>query len=916
MSKLIVYSASAGSGKTYKITEEYLRLLFKYPYNFRHILAITFTNKAAAEMKERVINELFKLTNNLNSGYLDLIKNEFKLTEDEVKQKAEFILKLILHNYSHFSIGTIDSFFHRVIQSFVREIGLQMGFELELDNIKVLNEVIDLLFIDVDENETLRNWMVQFTEDKVEEGKSWNLKNDIINLGKEVFKEIFQLFNISIINKLSDKKFLNEYLQKLLKIKNQFENYLSNLGKEALALIENHSLEIVDFSYGKTGFANYFYKIANKSDFIPGKRVYDALNVVENWYSKNSEFIKEIEAVFQAGLNQILVNTVDYYEKNYHEYFTSKQILANFYTLGLLTDISQKIRIYTNNNNLFLLADVAKLLYTIIKDNETPFIYEKTGSYYRHFMIDEFQDTSEIQWKNIKPLVLNSLSENNLNLLVGDVKQSIYRWRNSNWQVLAEELENDFAIQGLDKRLLNYNWRSSENIVNFNNFLFSDASKLLQSQYNDHFKKENGAEELYKESIITAYQSNIQSIPDTTKKGGLVYFEFIDNKDQDWKDLALKKIPLFIKRLQDKGIRPGETAILTRRRDEGELIANYLYDYTAQKAAEDQTSYEVISDESLFISSSPLIKFIVSVFRYLNNPNDNINKALLLSLFHQYINNNNHDCISINKNLDFTEQCNIEFFKRLWDLKFFNLYESVEQIIQKFTLFRFEGQISYLRAFQDLIIDYTRQNIPDKASFLKWWEEEGIFKAIPFTEGIEAIRILTIHKAKGLEFKAVIIPFCDWRIDHNPQQTNIIWCKPNSKPFDELELVPVKYSSILANTIFKDDYFIEKMKVYIDNLNLLYVAFTRAKDVLIATGPDSYKNEIKNVSDILKCVFEEKRKNDELDTHLVAKLFESYAPDKNYIFYGDLEKIDTNAKKEDMTYMKEVFDENIFSYSK
>jgi len=878
MPNLTIYKASAGSGKTYKITEEFIRLLFKYPFNYKHTLAVTFTNKATAEMKSRIISEIYYLAYGLNSAYESFIKIEFGISETEIQEKAKLILHNILHDFSRFSIETIDRFFQKIMQSFTREIGLQLGYNLELDNKKVLRKVIDQLWLELDDNLQLKNWMLQYTIWNMEEGRTWNLKNDLFYLGEQVFKEKFQQFNSVLIKKLTSKDFLNNYFEKLNKIIHKFESTLSELGKKGLEIIENYSLEPGDFNYGKSSVANYFLKISKKTDFDPMKRPVKVLNGEENWYSQKSEFKNEIITAVENGLHDTLAKAVYYYNENHKIYNTAKELSKSFFALGLLTDLSKKIREYAYNENLFLLADVGKLLFEVVNNNPAPFIYEKTGSYLRNYMIDEFQDTSEIQWNNFKPLIEDSLSQNNKTVLVGDVKQSIYRWRNSEWKILATEVENAFQQFNPDIKNLDFNWRSKQNIIQFNNALFSLASIHLQNFFDEENEPDNHN---FNNIIQKAYNDVIQKIPENTGEGGMVYAGFLQSEeDKPWKEKALEKIPLIFKRLNNQGLNAKDIAILVRQNNEGKEIADYLLKCN-------DLPYSIISDEALYISSSICVKLILSCLKILLNNHDQISKYSIIHYYQLYIKNRNIDKFNFEKELP------DDLFTRIFKLKSLPLFETVDHIIRDFNLHTVNGQTPYIIAFQDLVHDYTSKNSSDINQFLNWWDEEGALKAITFNNNLDAVRILTIHKSKGLQFKAVLIPFCNWAIDYSYTNRNVLWCQPKIEPFCQLDLVPLFYNQNLRKTIFTNDYYNEKLSAYIDNLNLLYVSFTRAKEILIVFGETNNNKKIKNVSDLIIKTFEDKECNFTVNNMLdLESFFNSYNSEKYEYLIGELEKED------------------------
>jgi ATP-dependent helicase/nuclease subunit A len=867
MQNLIIYKASAGSGKTYKLTEEFIGMALRE--SFRHILAVTFTNKATAEMKGRITGVLDSLASGLESSYMDVLMRVTGLDEVSLRQKSGELLNEILHNYSRFSVGTIDSFFQRIIRGFARETGLQSGFELELDNRWVLGRVIDRLLTETGSNHDLQNWLMRFAESRIRDGHSWNFRQEIGRLGEQVFSETFLQFRKSMTEKLSDKEFMNSYMSDLLALNEGFEKDMKKMGSSALDLIRLKGLAIPDFSYGSAGVAGYFEKISEKKQYEPGKRVLDAVDDPESWFSGSSAKKEEIAIVVNGGLNKILKDALARYKSGYPEYVTARLILSNFYTLGILNDITRQTREFAEENNLFLLSDVASLLAGIINGNEAPFIYEKTGHFYRHFMIDEFQDTSRIQWKNFIPLITDSLSENKRNIIVGDVKQSIYRWRNGDWRILAGEIEEEMKRYGPRIRPLEINWRSKRTIVEFNNFLFENSPKIMQDQFRIEYLGAGLHEEaglILQEQIATAYNEHSQKLPDcASREGGYVSVRFIDNEEGDWKAEALDKLPGMLAGIMSGGYRPGDVAILVRNHGDGREIAKRLLEWQAGQIREYPCRLDFISDEFLLLRESVSVQLLVSIIRFISEPGNLINRAHILNQYCRYLgnipaeNSTDHDLFGSLSSDDEKNWENLlpnEFTGSIVYLAGLSLYEMVEQLISIFGLNDFSGEVPYLMAFQDIVLDYSQSEGGGPGPFSVWWEENGGSFSVSSSDRQDAIRIMTIHKAKGLQFKVVVIPFGEWKTDHNALHDNFMWCKADREPFSRLDLVPVKYQSDLVRSIFVHDYFNEKMQVFVDNLNLLYVAFTRSEEELHVCSPlpgEKWKdkNQVRSVSELL-----------------------------------------------------------------
>jgi len=862
MSQLSIYKASAGSGKTFKLTGEFLKLLFKFNENYRRILAVTFTNKATAEMKNRILSELNILAKGKKSEYSENLKSEYDITDSELKFKAEKILALLLHDFSKFSVSTIDKFFQKIIRSFTREIGIQPGYSIELNQNEILAKVIDELLLELDNNKELQTWLSDLALDNIEKGSKWDFKDDIQKLASEIFKEEYKAFDHKLINKMNDKEFLKSYIQNVKKIITQFENILSEHCNSAIELIQNSGLTIDDFSRKASGPAGYFFKVINKKEYEPGKLFIGAIEDITKWYTKSSENKDRIESLLNNGLFDIAKKILTFFNENNLQYSSAKEVLKYIHTLGILTDLSRKMHEYCEEQNIFLISDAAKLLQIIIDDNDSPFIYEKTGSIYKHFMIDEFQDTSTTQWHNFRPLIGNSLAQGSKNLVVGDVKQSIYRWRNSDWEILSDKIQKEFEQFSPKAETLNTNWRSKKNIIDFNNAVFCYSSKIIQQQFNNEFESIEESTNKYETKISNAYADVFQEIPiNNSKDGGYINHTFLNEKEYDsWKDEVKNRIPKVIEDLQDKGFLLKDIAILVRSGKEGQDIANSLIEYKSMVSS--KYKFDFISNDSLFLANSSLVRFIISILEYTLNPSDDINLSFIAHEYHQYLKSYQlskselHELLRNHSKDDNDNWLNKLFPKAFIEsfdqIKQLPIYELTDQIIKIFKLNEIRNELPYLKGFLDIILDFAKKSASDVHSFLNWWNEDGQKKTLSISENQDAIRIITVHSSKGLEFKNVIIPFCNWEIDHKSLQTNILWCKTNIEPFNQLDLIPIKYSKGLVNTVFKDDYQKEKLHAYVDNINLLYVAFTRAKENLFTFSPVKEKsNGIKNVGDLL-----------------------------------------------------------------
>jgi ATP-dependent exoDNAse (exonuclease V) beta subunit len=914
MSNLSIYKASAGSGKTFKLTEQYLFMLFANPSRYKNILAVTFTNKATGEMKDRIIKELNSLAVGQSSKYFQSIKTAFRLTDRQIHSTAEKALHFILHDYSRFSVNTIDHFFQRVIRTFAREMGLQSGYTLETDNTEILNYVVDQLLLATEEDAQLKNWLVDFAYTRMQEGKSWNFRDSIMALADELSKEHVKDLSLELTENVKDKDKLGEYIKFLKQEINAFENKLAAIGKKGTGLIESNQLSRKDFFQKKRGPANYFYQLASKSKFEPNSYCYQVLDNTDKWpASSASQSAKQQITGLTYKLSSILKEAIDFYEENYPRYKSVREIYSNVYVLGILVDIQKRMDEYCREKNLFLISDASDLLRKIIDKNDTPFIYEKTGNVFNHFLIDEFQDTSRFQWENFTPLISNSLAENGNNLLVGDVKQSIYRWRNSDWKILSDEVTTGFASYEPDVRHLDYNYRSSENIIAYNNTIFSYAPIALQNQFNGNIGHSNLSNP-WQAKLIEAYDDVKQGVP-FEKEGGYVYAEFLpyhNNEKKDSRDRIKQKVIHDVEKLQDKGFEPADIAIIVRKNNEGQEIANALLEYKNTSNSSSEYKYDVISNDSLFVANAESVKFILATFRYFTTPEDPINKAFLLETYQKHILRKEIGDSELHQLFESpSEQTVYDFLPDLFreresELKKMPLYEMTEQLIYIFGIDALKGEVSYLEAFQSMVLNFSRRYAADLNTFLDWWEEKGYKEKLQVPEDYNAIRIVTIHKSKGLEFKAVILPFCDWEIDESSSglKKNYLWPSPNEKGLDQLQYVPVNYKKDLAQTIFAEDYYTEQFHNYVDNLNLLYVADTRAEEVLISYVPiaedkdgELYykkKNGVSSVGELLHFLFENHKKlaGQPSDNKPFINELDKYWDNQQLVFeWGELKRI-------------------------
>ena len=732
---LTVYRASAGAGKTHKLTGEYLTLLFTGPGAFRRILAVTFTNKATDEMKTRIVDELYNLASGRKSDYVELLKSTYSLTEVQVRKQAAKILIDILHDYSAFNISTIDRFFQQTMRAFTREIGLQGGYGIEMDQELVLTTAIDNLLSDLEkpESKDLLGWLLRFAEDKIESGGEWNLRKDIMALSREVFKESYKAFSEAVGRDIEDKKALEDYKNELYGIIRSVEATAKELGERGLAILNKYGLKVTDFKGGSRSPLTLLDRLVQGEMKEPSATFIGLADNLDGCFTKTVSLGTRqiIGCAFEDGLNDCIKGIISLFG-NLTAYNTAREIVRYYYTLGILTDVSRQIAAYREEKNVMLIADTTELLSKVIEGSDAPFIYEKTGTHVDHYMIDEFQDTSGMQWNNFRPLIEESLAHSRDNLIVGDVKQSIYRFRNSDWKLLDEQVQADFSSEEIHEETLKDNWRSCRNIVEFNNALFTTLPGVLQAVYNEALSVSSLSEEqraAFFTKIMSAYDKSFQQVPPPfMQKDGHVRIEFLSgDNEKDWKEEALGRLPGVLEKLQDNGYALKDIAILVRTNQEGAQVADTLLAYKEEHPS-NRYNYDIISDEALFVSGSTAVRFMVSLLRYLKNPEDRTNGQIALY---------SYQVLKGRFGVE-TPAFPPEVVSVLQILSRQSLYEITEGLFRLFADDFPENEQVFVQAFLDMVSEYTQKESADLNRFLKWWDETGCRKTIATPDGQNA----------------------------------------------------------------------------------------------------------------------------------------------------------------------------------
>lgn len=715
-----IFKASAGSGKTHTLSKTYLELLLKADSKtaYRNILAVTFTNKATEEMKERILRDLAK--------------------EGKMNPRAREILINLLHDYGSFSVSTIDKFFQQALRAFSRELGSSGNYQIELDKASLTKEAMDRVLDDLTEKDKdLLGWFTKQLETALDNGESIHLESSLYEMAEE-FGDVNEKFTY-------DKKKLTELKAKCKEIVDTFH-------KE----VYENALCIDTATWGKTaakGLAQYAGAPTRYKDSVK---------------AANATTLAKLAETAGCEAMYALMNPEG---RRWKEYRTARMVEKVIFTLGLAEEFYSKLAIIEEEKGVISLDESTNLLRDIIDGSDAPFIYEKLGVRFNHFLLDEFQDTSVVQWENFKPLLANSVSEGYSNIIVGDVKQSIYRWRNSDWNLLDKEIEENFKGK-VEVITLKENWRSTQSIVNFNNGFFTFAAANL--------------------GLSQIYADVKQEVKVEDSQQGCVTVDFCEDE--------LEMIDGYIEQAVAAGAKMSDMAILLRTNSEGKKVAEHLL----------SKGYSVISDDSLDLKSSLIIRKIVSYLHSLCNNSDSLNTYL-------------------------SESLEIDSEREYHSL--IDLVDGVIKDLSETHPDEIKGQTLFIQSFMDDILEWTSIHGNDLRQYLKHWEESKI--AISSPNDPNAIRITTVHKSKGLAFPIVIFPFAE-KVGLFKEDT--LWCHLDSdaemgESFDSI--FPVVLGKSSGDSFFSESLKKEMEMQRIDNLNIFYVCLTRARKEMhiIAKNP-------------------------------------------------------------------------------
>ena len=834
--RFLLFKASAGSGKTFNLAAQYIALLVAQEdvHQYRHTLAVTFTNKATAEMKDRILDFLHAIWKGMPKGEkpLELVRmvlhNQYALTitDEDIRQRCGRALKAILHDYSHFYVSTIDAFFQSVLRSMAHELGLNARLQVDIDDHDVIELAVENLVENLRHgNRDVLPWLRDYIEQQLEENKPWDVRQELKSMAQMLFREEYlkrslddrnQSFTIGNISQF--KKLINEerghYLAHLRHEAEGFEEMLKSTGLDG---------ETVSYFDSITTYAQKLkegiLRNENNKDIF-GKRLQDMVDnpmTLLKGKAKKDVSLTNVAERLSAHL-RVLRDTHKIADR---KGMSIDLVMANLTPMGLLGAIDAEVTRLTNERNRFMLARTPIMLKRMIGSDDASFVFERIGTQYNNIMIDEFQDTSQLQWENFRVLLLDNLATGGLSMIVGDIKQSIYRWRNGDWRIL-DRLDR-YGHQGIPliHNPLRDNYRSLGHIVKFNYRFFPIAARELDKLSpadNDAPLANLYSEEEVKQGIKKDSES------------GYVRISLCHTSDKDvaatWQERMLSDLCQQVSALKDQGVPYKEMVILLRYSRYIEPTINYF--------AEHMPEVQLVSNEAFLLGASVAVRMLVCALQMVDDI-DRDPVAVRYVVRHYLCDVLHQPCTASDYYLsDFRQILPKDFIDRLDALRNLPLYELCETIYRLLQLGDIKEQDAYIFTFLDELSLYLRDNPSDIPTFLKFWNDSMQKKPIPGSE-VDGIRIYTIHKSKGLAFHTVLMPFAEWSIekDHND---DLNWCMPTEAPLNEMGTLPVKFTTRVKDSIFAPDYLAEHTFRRTDELNALYVAFTRAEANLYVWG--------------------------------------------------------------------------------
>lgn len=859
---LTVYRASAGSGKTFTLAVEYISLLVKDPENYQHILAVTFTNKATQEMKMRILSQLYGIANSLQSSqqYFNKVKEKTNMPDAVIRNNARAALTLLIHRYNNFRILTIDAFFQQVLRNLAHELGQTANLRVDLNNEEITEKAVDQMIESLEKGQPVLQWISTYINNSIEDDNGWNIIGKIKTFGTNIFKDFYKAHEANLKEQLSNADDFKVYETTLRKRRNDIRKTFNSKAKSILNEIKNANLDI------PSNYRSGLYKYLTDSAIAPLTNkplkagVLKANESPQNWTSSKCAKAdkQQIQTLAAEVLSAQLSELIAYNNDNWNEFQSIQLTLSHLSELRLLHAIADAVDNLTKDTNRFMLSNTQALLKELIADSDTPFIFERIGARLKHVMIDEFQDTSTIQWQNFQVLLANCMAQElSQNLIVGDIKQSVYRWRQGDWGIL-NNIEKSFAHQKIRLETLDYNYRSEKRIIDFNNAFWEQCVA--------NTAKEVAQDDAEKAKIVQKAYEDVAQKTHKTTENGFVKISLYPSKSM--KEAVLEELIETIKELFSNGYggkNQSKIAILVRSKSNIQDIVNALLQSFGNEI-------NIVSDEAFRLDASLSVNIIVSAMHLLTHPDDVLTRGKLVKLYNQEVlkkpltdtdllvsinESNNIDTKNIDKKerrklateqqmAKLNSQLPPEYVANRELLLGLPIVDLVDKLFMLFGLDQLEGQSSYICTLYDTLNDFLKDHTADIDDFINEWENSLSSKTIQSDE-IEGIRIMTIHKSKGLEFDNVIIPFCNWEME----KKGTLWCETKNKPapYNKLPLLPIDFSrDKLIGTVFEDDYKEEHFQNIVDNLNLLYVAFTRASKNLFVFGLRQGKTTLDNIA--------------------------------------------------------------------
>ena len=844
-----IYPASAGTGKTYTLAAEYIALMLAdtSAKAFGRILAVTFTNKATAEMKERILRFLFDLANGGGNDVLQKVRTLMPQpapSEAEVRSRAAKALSAIVHDYDFFRVETIDSFFWWLLSGVTHELGMPSGVRADINDKEAVRQAVDSLIKKSENDAKLRGQMERYVHERIDDDKNWNFKNDLLKLAGQLTSSGFLNKEEELDKSLKNISF-DEYRKEIGSLKASIEQQLTdlaeNLPSEFAKIMGDWETKI---AY-PGDFKSYLGNMRNFSDFTPSNRMMKRIDAAENWLKAADK--KKASAMAAADqMRAVLAETEENRAQLMPALNTCAICLNRLNPLSLLQQTRQMLQQVNEENSREMIAYVPYIFRSSVASADAPFVLERAGSRFDHIMIDEFQDTSSMQWENFRKLLLESMSTGGKCLLVGDVKQAIYRFRGGDWEIL-EGLNKEYKDKknGGEDILckMQTNFRTDERIVRFNNQFFPKAAAVIDSLGSGEahaaaIYEEAGCQEAKHKGDVgyvrIALSSKLGAPAEDEEEGGGVLDEMAEQ----------------MQRLHANGLAYRDMCILVRwKREAADIV-----DAFAEK------DIPLISDEAFLLSASPAVLTVIDALRVLADAD---NKLALATLAKTYCPD-----VVLHDSEVLLNALPQEFTGRRAELAAMPLYELCEELIRIFGLWQDAaagnaeevheaGQLAYLTYFLDLVAAYLQDHASSLPDFLDHWDEILSGKSIPGAVA-DGVRVLTIHKSKGLEAHTVFIPYCNWDLEKDHRDT-ILWLTPSEEPFSKISPIPVApHSNRVRQSIFADDYEQEHLRSRIENLNLLYVAFTRPQRNLFVWGTWSGKDngQVATAGDLLHAVID------------------------------------------------------------